>query len=130
MCLITGGFFLCLAPFLWGKISDPSASPLLSGCCDGLLIIFQFCSVIWLGMLLTGSGDEFCGLLPALFQAMAYHPPAFSPSAFPAFVYWKFTRRSAPSSSPLLWCPFSNSIPLLCVSFQFLVYCSVVVVFC
>jgi hypothetical protein len=27
-------------------------------------------------MLLTGSGNELCGQLPALFQAAAYHPPA------------------------------------------------------
>jgi hypothetical protein len=46
LCLITGALFVCLTPFLWGKVSDPSASPLLSVCCDGLLIIFQFCSVI------------------------------------------------------------------------------------
>jgi hypothetical protein len=32
----------------------------MSACCDGLLIVFQFCSVIWLWMLLTGSGDELC----------------------------------------------------------------------
>jgi hypothetical protein len=35
-------------------------------------------------MLLTGSGDELCGLLPALFQAVAYHLPTVSPFAFPA----------------------------------------------
>jgi hypothetical protein len=28
---------LCLAPFLWGKVSDPSVGPLQSECCDGLL---------------------------------------------------------------------------------------------
>jgi hypothetical protein len=50
--LITGGLVLCFAPFLWGKVSDPSASPLLSVCCDGFLIVFQFCNVIWLWMLL------------------------------------------------------------------------------
>jgi hypothetical protein len=43
--LITGGLFLCLTSFLWGKVSDPSAS-LLSACCDDLLIVFQFCSVV------------------------------------------------------------------------------------
>jgi hypothetical protein len=95
--------------------------PLLSACGDGLLIIFQFCSIVWLWMLLTGSGDELCGLLPALFQAVAYHLPAVDPSAFPAFVYWKFSWRSAPCPFPLLWCTFSNSTPLLCVSFQFLI---------
>jgi hypothetical protein len=47
--LITGGLFLCLAPFFWGKVSDPLAGPLLSACCDGLLIIFQFFSVINFG---------------------------------------------------------------------------------
>jgi hypothetical protein len=39
-------------------------------------------------MLLTGSGDDLCGLLPALFQAVAYHPPAVSSPAFPVFVYY------------------------------------------
>jgi hypothetical protein len=34
--------FLCLTPFLWGKVSDLSAGPLLSVCCDGLLIVFNF----------------------------------------------------------------------------------------
>jgi hypothetical protein len=40
-----------------------------------LLIVFQFCSVVCLWMLLTGSGDEFCGLLPALLQAAAHELP-------------------------------------------------------
>jgi hypothetical protein len=75
LCWFIWGLFLCFAPFLWGKVSDPSAGPLLSVCCDDLLIVFQFCSVIWLCLLLTGSGDELCGLLPALFQAVAYHLP-------------------------------------------------------
>jgi hypothetical protein len=30
--LFTGGLFLCFTPFLWGKVSDPSASSLLSVC--------------------------------------------------------------------------------------------------
>jgi hypothetical protein len=42
LCLNTGGLFLCFASFLWGKVSDPSAGPLLSVCCDSLLIVFQF----------------------------------------------------------------------------------------
>jgi hypothetical protein len=71
-------------PFLWGKVSDPSASPLVSVCCDGLLIVFQ----LW--MLLTGSGDEFCGPLPALFQAwLIILPLAVNPSAFPAICLLK-----------------------------------------
>jgi hypothetical protein len=35
-------------------------------------------------MLLNGSGDEFCGPLPALFQAAAHHLCVVGPSAFPA----------------------------------------------
>jgi hypothetical protein len=82
----------------WGLASLPrplslgqgqwSISQPLAVCFDGLLIIFQFCCVVWLWMLLTGSGDELCGPLPTLFQAAAYHLPTVSPSAFPAFVYW------------------------------------------
>jgi hypothetical protein len=94
----------CLGPFLWGKVRDLSAGSFLSVCYDNLLLIFQFWNVIWLWMLLTGSGDELCGLLSALFQAVAYHPPSVSQSAFPAFVYCNFLRRSAPCSSSLLWC--------------------------
>jgi hypothetical protein len=82
LCWFTEGLFLCLAPFLWGKFSDPSAVCLLSVCCHVLLTVFQFCSVILLWMLLTGSGDDLCGPLPALFQAAAHHLPALCPSAF------------------------------------------------
>jgi hypothetical protein len=46
-------------------------------------------------------------------------------SSFPVFVYWKFTRRSAPCPSPLLRCTQTTPAPLLCVPFQFLVYYSV-----
>jgi hypothetical protein len=46
LCWFTGGLFLYLAPFLRGKVSDPSAGPLLSVCCEGLLFVFQFCSAI------------------------------------------------------------------------------------
>jgi hypothetical protein len=42
LCWSTRGLFLCLTPSLWGKISDLSAGPLLSACCDSLLIVFQF----------------------------------------------------------------------------------------
>jgi hypothetical protein len=35
LCWFTGGLFLCLAPFLWGKVSDPSASP----CCQCVMMV-------------------------------------------------------------------------------------------
>jgi hypothetical protein len=79
-------------------------------------------------MFLTGSGDEVCELLTALFQAVVYHLPTINPSAFPVFVYWKFQWRSAPCLSPLLWHTQSTLPPLLHVSFQFLVFYSVFVV--
>jgi hypothetical protein len=52
-------------------------------------------------MLITGSGDELCGLLPALFQAAAYHLPNVSPPAFPGFVY-KSSHRDWLFDLPLL----------------------------
>jgi hypothetical protein len=112
--LIIGGLFLCIAPFLWVKVSDPSAGPLLSVCYDGLLIIFQFCSVVWLWMLLTGSGDELCGPLPALFQAVAYYLLAVGTSAFPAFVYWKFHRDQFLAPPPFSGA-LSTTLSLCCV---------------
>jgi hypothetical protein len=119
----------CLVLFFWGKVSDPLAGSLLSACYAALLIICQFCNVIWLCMLLSGSGDELCGLLSDLFQAVAHHPPTVSPSVFPIFVYWKFGRRSAPCFCPLLWWAQSTPPSLLHVPFQFLVYYSLVL-FC
>jgi hypothetical protein len=93
-----------LDPFHWGKVSDPSAGSLLLACYAILLINFQFCNDVWLWMLLTGSGDDLCGSLSALFQEAVYHPPTTGPSSFPVFVYWKFPCRSAPCASPLLRC--------------------------
>jgi hypothetical protein len=40
--LFTGGLFLFLLPFLWVKVSDLSAGPLLSEGCDGSLFVFHF----------------------------------------------------------------------------------------
>jgi hypothetical protein len=103
-----GGLFLHLSPFLWGKVRDPSASSLLSACYAGLLIIFQFCSIFRLWMLLTASGDELCGLLSALFQAVAYNLHVVGLPVFSVFVYRKFPQKSAPCPVPLLWCTYST----------------------
>jgi hypothetical protein len=73
-------------PLSLGQVNALSAVPLLSAHCDCWLVIFQFCIVVWLWMLLTGSWDELCGLLAGPLQAVAYHQPAVGPSAFPAFV--------------------------------------------
>jgi hypothetical protein len=67
-------------------------------CYDGSLIVFQFCGAVWLWVLLTGSGDKFCGPLPALLQGVVYHWLAVSLPTFPAL----FTDSSAEISSLLL----------------------------
>jgi hypothetical protein len=85
--LFNWGLLSLLCSFLWGKVSNLSAGPLLLACCDSLLFVFQLCKAVLLWMLLSDSGDEFFGPLPDLFQAVAYYLPAVSPSAFPAFVY-------------------------------------------
>jgi hypothetical protein len=79
-------------------------------------------------MLLTGSGDELCGMLSAQFQAVAYHPPTVGPSGFPVFVYWKFMEISSLPSppsrvhsehpTPCAVCSFS----VLCLLFSFLFF--------
>jgi hypothetical protein len=66
-------------------------------------------------MLLTGSGDEFCGLLLALFQGVAYLLPAVGLPAFPAVCLL----RIHVEISSLLLCPslvcFQHFHPLCCV---------------
>jgi hypothetical protein len=58
--------------------------------------------------------DDLFGLLPALFQAEAYRWLALGPSAFLAFISWKFTWRSSPCPS---LCPSALTafFPLCCV---------------
>jgi hypothetical protein len=53
LCLFTTVLFLCLAPFIWGKVSDLSARSLLSVFCDGSLFFnfaepFDFGFAHWL----------------------------------------------------------------------------------
>jgi hypothetical protein len=62
------------SPLFPGQVQWSISWLLLSVCCDGLLIIFQFCSIIWLWVLLTGSGDELCGhYLPFFRQRLITH---------------------------------------------------------
>jgi hypothetical protein len=76
-------------------------------------------------MLLTGSGDELCGPLSALFQAAAYYQPTVDLSAFSAICLLKVPMEiSSLLLPPSLVC-LEHPAPLLCVPFQFLVYCSV-----
>jgi hypothetical protein len=52
-----------------------------------LLFDFQFFKAVWLWVLLSGSGDEFCDLLPALLWGVAFCLLALGLPAFPIFVY-------------------------------------------
>jgi hypothetical protein len=73
-------------------------------------------------MLLTVSGDEICGPLPALLQAVAYHPPTVGLAAFSA-IFFPYSLLFAP---PPFSVALSAILPIpLCASFQFVVYCSV-----
>jgi hypothetical protein len=81
------GAYFFAPPTFSGLGSVFHQPPLLSICYDGLLFVFQFCRVIWLWVLFTGSGDELCDPLPALLQEVAFHQPALCLSAFPVFVY-------------------------------------------
>jgi hypothetical protein len=111
-----------------GQGQRSSDGSLLSACYSGLLTVFQFCSVIWLWMLLAGSGDELCGLLSALFQSAAYHLPSIGPSSFPVFVYWTFPWRSALCYSPPFLVHLQHPVP--CAACSFSVLCLLFRVFC
>jgi hypothetical protein len=72
-------------------------------------------------VLLTCSGDEFCDLLPALHQAMAYYLPTVGLLAFPVLFTdssWRLALCLPHFFGALI------AIPpfLLCASFQFIVY--------
>jgi uncharacterized protein YjeT (DUF2065 family) len=49
LCWFIEGLFVCLAPFLWHKVSVVSAGPLLLMHCDGLLIVFNFAASFYFG---------------------------------------------------------------------------------
>jgi hypothetical protein len=74
--------------------------------------------------LLIGSGDDLFGPLLALFQAAAYHQPSccqlfcLSSCLFTVSLH----RDQLLATRPPLQCAYSTLTPLLCVSFQFLVY--------
>jgi hypothetical protein len=111
LCWLTGGLCLCLAPFLWGKVSDLSASPLLSAFMMVCWLFFSFAVLFDFG---------YC----SLDQEMSFvdrYLPCFRQQIITIFVYWKFAWSDLHAPCSFLWCTFSNSAPLLCVNFQFFV---------
>jgi hypothetical protein len=119
--------FLCFTPFVWSKLSDLSAGPPVGSMlrwfadyfsilqCPLSLDVPQWLRrwALWTTACpISGSGLSFACCQPFCLCSLC-------------LLMWN----SAPCSSSLLWCTFSNSTPLLCVSFQFLVYHSVFIFF-
>jgi hypothetical protein len=82
LCWFTGGLFLCLAPFLCGKIRDPSSGSLLSACYGGLLIVLLFCNIVLTLVVAHWLRRWALWTAIALFQAVAYHLPTVGLPAF------------------------------------------------
>jgi hypothetical protein len=114
-CLL-GAFFFAPSPLPWARsvicqLHPPIPLPLLLACCDGSLFVPQPCRAIWLCVLFIGPGDEPCGPPPALLQAVAYHPPAVGPPAFPVVCLLIIPAEISSLPLPLLLCAFSNPSP-------------------
>jgi hypothetical protein len=98
-------------------------------CCQCVVMVHclfcNFSEPVWLWVLLTGSGDYFCGPLPTLLQAVTYPPPAVGLSAFPV-ICLLIVQTEIGSVPPSLSSVLSEFLPpLLCARFQFVVYCSI-----
>jgi hypothetical protein len=75
-------------------------------------------------MLFTGSGDELCGLLSALFQAAAYHLPTVGLLLFQSLFTENLCGDQLLAPSPFSGCPKHPATTTVC-PFQFLIYYSV-----
>jgi hypothetical protein len=129
MYWFSGGLFLLPHPLSLGQ-GQRSVSwlPAVSVLC-WFADCFQFCSVVWLWMLLTGSGDELCDCYLPYFRQQLITCPL---SAFLPFqsLFTESSHGTCPS--PLLQCAYSTLPPLLhvpCLLFS-LVFCRVGVSFC
>jgi hypothetical protein len=83
--LVLRVYFFVLLPFFRAGLAFYTTL-----CClfyYNLLFIFQFCRAVWFWMLLSGSEDDVCDLLPSLLQlwVIGYLLSVFT--AFPVFVY-------------------------------------------
>jgi hypothetical protein len=116
--------FLCLALFLCGKVSDPSAGSLLSACCDGLLFVFNFVELFDFGCCSLAQEMTFVvHYLPYFRQWLITHPVSV---LLPFHALFTTISHSYQLLAPV---PFSGVLsatlpPPLCASFQFLVYCT------
>jgi hypothetical protein len=91
LCLFTGisklGVYFFAPPPFSGAGSVFHLLPPLSMFDFSLQFVFQFCSIVWFRMLLSGSGDQLCDPLPSLLQGVAYRPPAVF-TAFPVLIFY------------------------------------------
>jgi hypothetical protein len=118
---LLGACFFALPPFSGARSeihqTDPCCQHVKMVCC----LFFNFAALFDFGCCSLAKEMSFVDCyLPYFRHWLITHP-----SAFPVFVYWKFTQRSAPCPFPLLRCAYSTPPPLLHVPFQVLIYCSV-----
>jgi hypothetical protein len=86
LCWFTVVLFLCLAPFLWGKVRDLSYGSLLSACYAGLLTVFNFATLFTFGWCSLAQEMSFVDRYLPYFR-LSLSPTPICPSAFPVFVY-------------------------------------------
>jgi hypothetical protein len=106
--LVCWGLISLPCPFLWGKVSYPSAGPLLSVCCDVLLIFFNFAVSFDFGCCSLDQEMSFVDhyqlyfrkwLITCLLSAVLPSQPLLTESSC--------RDQLTPCSSPFLWSAFS-----------------------
>jgi hypothetical protein len=133
-CLITGDLFLCLTPLSLGQ--DHWSISLLPPFLWARSVICQlapYCQhvvmVRWLFFNFAVSFDFGCCSLAQEMSFVDCSLPYFKQRKallpFQPLITESSCRDQLLVSPRLLWWSFSNCVPLLCVSFQFLISCSV-----
>jgi hypothetical protein len=113
--LITGGLFLCLTPFLWGKVSDPSAAPWCQLVVIVCWLFFHFAMSFDFGCCSLVQEMSFVDHYLSYFRQWLITLPLSALLPFQPL----FTERSHGDQlldpPPLLQCTCSKYAPLLCV---------------
>jgi hypothetical protein len=100
LCWFTWGLFLCLAPFLWGKFSDPSAVPCYQHVVMVWWFFFNFAVSFDFGCFSLAQEMSFVDCYLLYFRQRFITPLQSTLLPFQPFVCWKFMWRSAPCSPP------------------------------
>jgi hypothetical protein len=87
LCLFAGDLFLCLVPFLWGKVSDPSAGP----CCQHVVMVhclfFNFAELFVFGCCSLAQWMSFLVCYLPYFRQWLITCPLLAFLPFQLFVY-------------------------------------------